>query len=88
MNVAVRELKTHLSAYLRQVKDGGQVIVTDHGEPCAVIQPFPPVGAEAQARLLASNPNITWSGKRFVPPAKGVQIGGAPLSETVLEDRG
>lgn len=88
MNAAVRDLKTHLSAYLRRVKDGEQVIVTDHGEPCAVIQPFPPVGPEAQARILSNNPNITWNGKRFVPPSEGVKIGGRTMAEMVLEDRG
>ena len=87
MNAAVRELKTHLSAYLRRVKEGEQVIVTDHGEPCAVIQPFPPHNEEAQLHILAGNPNISWSGKAFVPP-KSVALGGKSLADMVLEDRG
>jgi prevent-host-death family protein len=88
MNAAVRDLKTHLSAYLRRVKEGEQVIITDHGEPCAVIQPFPPSGPEAEARILAGNPNITWNGKRFVPPPAGAKIGGPSMADLVLEDRG
>ncbi len=87
MNTAVRELKTHLSAYLRMVKGGEQVIITDHGEPCAVIQPFPPKNQEAQLRVLMGNPNISWSGKNFALPDP-VEIGGKSLSEVVLEDRG
>lgn len=87
MNAAVRELKTHLSAYLRRVKDGEQVVITDHGEPCAVIQPFPPRNEEAQLRVLMGNPNISWSGKSFVLPDP-VRIGGKSMSEAVLEDRG
>ena len=87
MNAAVRDLKTHLSAYLRRVKDGEQVIITDHGQPCAVIQPFPPRNEEAQLRVLAGNPNVSWSGKRLVLPDP-VAIGGKSLADMVLEDRG
>jgi len=87
MNAAVRDLKTHLSAYLRRVKDGEQVIITDHGEPCALIQPFPPRNEEAQLRMLMGNPNISWKGKPLVLP-DAVAIGGKSLAETVLEDRG
>jgi len=87
MNAAVRDLKTHLSAYLRRVKEGEQVIITDHGEPCAVLQPFPGGNQEAQLRTLLGNPNVTWNGKRFMPP-EAPRIGGRPLSDLVLEDRG
>jgi len=87
MNAAVRDLKAHLSSYLRRVKAGEQVIITDHGEPCAVIQPFPPASEEAQGRILRGNPNITWSGRSPTLP-EPVRIGGKPLAETVLEDRG
>jgi prevent-host-death family protein len=88
VKVAVRDLKTHLSAYLRRVKAGERVIVTDHGEPCAVIQPFPPVDPEAQVRILANNPNVTWNGRRFAPPSEGVAAGGQSMADMVLEDRG
>jgi prevent-host-death family protein len=87
MNAAVRDLKTHLSAYLRRVKGGEQVVITDRGEPCAVIQPFPPTNEQAQLSFLMGNPNFSWNGKRFAPP-EPMEIGGRSLSELVLEDRG
>jgi prevent-host-death family protein len=87
MNAGVRDLKTHLSAYLRRVKDGEQVIITDHGQPCAVLQPFPPRDEEAQLRVLAGNPNVSWSGPRFAFPDP-VALGGKSMSDRVLEDRG
>lgn len=34
-SVGVRELKNHLSTYLRLVGDGGEVVVTDRGRPVA-----------------------------------------------------
>ena len=69
------------------MKDGEQVIVTDHGEPCAVIQPFPPHNEEAQLRVLMGNPNLTWNGQKFTLP-EPVRTGGRSLAEAVLEDRG
>lgn len=40
--VGVRELKTHLSRYLDEVKAGGVVIITEHGKPIGHIAPPPP----------------------------------------------
>jgi len=87
VNAAVRDLKTNLSAYLRRVKEGEQVIITDHGVPCAMIQPFPPKNAKNQLRLLAGNPNISWGGKSL-RLTETVRVGGKTLSSMVLEDRG
>lgn len=42
MNVGVRDLKQHLSEYLRRVADGEIIQVTDRGVPVAVISPLPP----------------------------------------------
>jgi prevent-host-death family protein len=39
--VGVRELKTHLSRYLDEVKLGGIVIITEHGKPIGHIAPLP-----------------------------------------------
>jgi prevent-host-death family protein len=37
--VGVRELKSRLSEYLRSVREGERVIVTDRGEPVAALVP-------------------------------------------------
>jgi antitoxin (DNA-binding transcriptional repressor) of toxin-antitoxin stability system len=47
--VAIRELKDHLSEYLLHVRDGEVVLVTDRGE---VVAELPPGTA---ARLLAED---------------------------------
>ena len=36
----VSQLKTSLSAYLRQVKSGEEVLITDHGRPIARLLPI------------------------------------------------
>jgi len=43
MDVAIRELKANLSAYVRRAAGGELITVTDRGRPVAVLGP--PVGA-------------------------------------------
>ena len=43
MDVAVRELKAKLSAYLQRASAGEVITVTDRGRPIAVLSP--PIGA-------------------------------------------
>jgi prevent-host-death family protein len=40
--VGVRELRQNLSVYLRRVKDGESLEVTEHGHPVAVLHPLQP----------------------------------------------
>ena len=39
MNVGVRDLKSRLSEYLRQVKAGQTIVITEHGRPVGRIVP-------------------------------------------------
>jgi prevent-host-death family protein len=39
-SVGVRELKNGLSAFLARVKEGEEVVVTDHGKPVARLVPI------------------------------------------------
>lgn len=58
-SVGVRELKASLSGYLRRVRDGTSLTVTDHGEPIALIIP---VGIPAGLERLLSEGRATWGG--------------------------
>ena len=42
--VGVRELRQNLSVYLRRVRRGESLEVTERGEPVAVLQPTPSTG--------------------------------------------
>ena len=44
MDVAVRDLKAKLSAYLQQAAAGERITVTDRGRPVAVLGPIPGQG--------------------------------------------
>lgn len=82
--VGVRELKANLSRFLGQVRDGGEVVVTDHGKPVARIIGFgAPTDrlADLIARGVAHPPKRA---SRSLP--KRVKATGS-VSELVAEQR-
>ncbi len=84
--VGIRELRASLSRYLKRVRRGDIIDVTDHGEVVARI--IPAAVPENVAELLASG-RATWSGKRFTAPESPVRLKrGAPtVAEAIAEDR-
>jgi prevent-host-death family protein len=51
--VGIRELRQDLSRYLRRVRAGERLVVTERGEPVAVIQPWAEEG-DALDRLVVA----------------------------------
>ena len=90
MKVGTRELKNRLSYYLRRVREGEELYVTDHGKVIARVQPVaPPKRSEAEIlRRLAERGDITVGRGRpqdFVPVRLRRKIS---ASRMVIEDRG
>ena len=84
--VGIRELKAHLSRYLRLVQDGESVVVTDRGREIAVIE-APGAERDALRRLMESG-MVKWSGgKPKVPDGPPIKIKGGPISQTVIDMR-
>jgi prevent-host-death family protein len=89
MEVGIRELRLNLSRYVARVREGAEVVVTDHGTPVARLGPIDEEEAHYQ-RLVREG--VVTPPKR--PKAKALpQLipleGEGPLvSEMVLEDRG
>lgn len=81
----MRELKASLSRYLRRVRAGETIVVTDRGRPVARIVP---VGIpEDIARLMAEG-RVSWSGRSFKPPKDVITLAPGPqISEYISEDR-
>ncbi len=50
--VQIGDLKNHLSAHLREVRKGEEIIVRDRNEPVARIVPYVPESVEEQEKLL------------------------------------
>lgn len=83
----IRELKARLSAYLRQVKAGGTVIITERGEPIGRIVPLAQP-TEVQLETLKQAGLIAWSGEKLPPLAPVAQAKGErTVADLLLEDR-
>lgn len=83
----IRELKTHLSAYLRRVKAGETIVITDRGTPIGRIVP---VGTSLDERMeaLGQAGLIAWSGKRLRELAPVARTKGErTVADLLLEDR-
>ena len=61
-SVGVRELRNNLSEYLRRVREGELLVITDRGEPIGELGPAA-AGLNAQrARALSRKGGASWSG--------------------------
>jgi prevent-host-death family protein len=86
--VGVRQLKDHLSDYLRRAREGELVVISDRGKPIAELGPVERAGSIDRARTLVRQGVARWSGGK----PKG--LAGAPrprrglVSDAVIEDRG
>ena len=87
MSVGIRELKARLSAYMRQVKAGSTLTVTERGKPIGRIVPLSP-SPEARVAELAQAGMVTWSGHRLAPLAPLARSKGSrTVADLLLEDR-
>lgn len=87
MRVGTRELKNKLSEYLRRVKAGQTIIVTERGKAIGQIIP---IGAslEERMRALQAAGFLEWSGKKLKPRQPTIVNRGPKLiSEIVSEGR-
>jgi prevent-host-death family protein len=89
--VGTKELKDRLTHYLRLVRQGATVIVTDRGRPVGVLKPVSgdEMGeTEDLLARLATEGNVSLPrGKGFLKKPPAVQGKGLPLSQVVLEGR-
>jgi antitoxin (DNA-binding transcriptional repressor) of toxin-antitoxin stability system len=91
--VGVRELKNRLSAYLREVRGGEEILVTDRGEVVATLRspgtdvsgPYPELAAAARAgraRLGAPNdPQLYERQPRALRPGQAAELLAAERGE-------
>ena len=94
MDVATRDLKDHLSEYLKRVQAGEEITITSHGKPVAKLSSPDAVKAPRPDPLA----NVAWirqptrqrqPGERFgLPPDQRIKMTPGPtMSDIVLQDR-
>jgi prevent-host-death family protein len=86
--VGARELKVRLGRYLRRVREGRTLVVTDRGQPVAELRP---IGVEAETDTvlakLEANGAITRPKDKRLPPFRPINSRGDSASAAVTEDR-
>jgi prevent-host-death family protein len=86
--IGARELKVRLGTYLRRVRNGHRLIVTDRGRPVAELRPIggepgvDAVLAELEARGVVMRPS-----RKTLAPFRLIESRGGALSTAVVEDR-
>ena len=86
--VGARELKTRLGTYLRRVREGRTLLVTDRGEPIAELRPLPNDKSVPAALLKLSRERaVTLPVRKSMVAFRPIQTRGRALSDAVVEDR-
>ncbi len=87
IRVGTRELKSKLSEYLRRVKNGQTIIVTERGKVVAQLSPARQ-SVEERIWAMVDAGLADWDGKKLKPhKPKIVNRSGRLMSDIVVEDR-
>jgi prevent-host-death family protein len=85
--VGIRDFKARLSEYMRRVKNGQSLLITEHGKPVGRILPVE-TSLQDRVEMLRKAGLIEWNGKklqRIKPPA--VNRSDKLVSDIVVEMR-
>jgi prevent-host-death family protein len=85
--VSMRELKAKLTHYLRDVKKGNSVAITERGKSIAVLMPIDSHSDLQVARELSAKGIGSWKGGKPKGASRPVVIKGKPVSQIVIEER-
>jgi prevent-host-death family protein len=87
VTVGIRELKAQLSSYVRKVKAGASVVITERGKPVGRIVPIRP-SLDVRLQDLIEAGLADWSGQRLSPIAPVAHTRGKQMvSDLLLGDR-
>ena len=85
--VGISELRTHLSAYLREVKDREIINITDRGQVVAQLVPAPRTLEQRLAGMVAAG-LADWNGKPLWPVKYRPKVrGNKTVADMLIEDR-
>ncbi len=85
--VGVKELKNNLSRYLRKVKLGERIIITDRKKEVALMTPLIKGHVEEEILRLIQSGVANWSGGKPAGLSKRIISRGKRVSDAVLQDR-
>jgi prevent-host-death family protein len=83
----VRDLKNRLSQYLREVKQGRTITVTERGKVVATIVPAQQPPVYEKLKKVARSGLGTWKGGKPKGASRRIVVKGKPVGDLVVEDR-
>ncbi|HHT9106741.1 MAG TPA: type II toxin-antitoxin system Phd/YefM family antitoxin [Candidatus Wujingus californicus] len=85
--VGIKELKNKLSYYLRKIKKGEKVAITEREKIIATIVPVERVDEDSKLLSLIEEGFAVWKGGKPLGSERPVKIKGKTVSDIVIEDR-
>ena len=85
--VGVKQLKENLSRYLKRVKAGERIMVTDRRKEVAMIVPCGQEPEEEKMLQLVQQGIAYWSGGKPTGISSRIVSKGKSVSDAILEDR-
>lgn len=83
MDVGIRDLRDNLSRHLKAVREGGEVVVTDHGKPVAKLVPY---SEPAWYERMVAEGRITPADRPKQPAPEPLPANGT-VSDLLIEQR-
>jgi prevent-host-death family protein len=87
LSASIKDLKKRLSYYLREVKKGEKILITERDQVIATILPVERSEEDSRLLSLVKEAFATWKGRKPTGSRNPVKIKGKAVSEIVLEDR-
>lgn len=93
MEIPIREMKNRLSKYLRLVRAGKEIVITDRGRPVAQLTLVKPAAEETEAEVIERIKALPWvrpgNGNKVKGSRKGIALRGKgpTAAEIVLQNR-
>jgi prevent-host-death family protein len=91
VKLGLREANQHFSRAMKAVRAGKEVVLTERGQPIAVIKPIRAGDAHEAALQAMTEEGLVMPASRKgampVPRWRPVRLKGKPLSRTVIDDR-
>ena len=87
ITVGIKELKNRLSHYLREIKKGEKVVITEREKVIATIIPVERISEDSQLLSLVKEGFAVWKGGKPMGGRHPIKIKGKTVSEIVIEDR-
>lgn len=87
--IGARELKLRLGRYIRAVREGETIVVTERGEAVAELRPLERTGSKEDAGLeeLVSSGILTRGSGKPLPAFRPVSVEGPSITRTIIEGR-